>query len=114
MNGCSLHGYPNIFHSMLNRVIRLDRVDQTFFSAKPIDLLAKDISAEDDDLAIEMHEPYTYLNVSSSKCTVYSKTCEQRPTSEKIPPNIDSALFDVVKYTSVQRPLLYKKHLSAT
>lgn len=32
--------------------------------AKPIDLLARYISAEDDDLAIEMHEPYTYLNVS--------------------------------------------------
>lgn len=30
---------------------------------KPIDLLAKYINAEDDDLAIEMHEPYTYLNV---------------------------------------------------
>jgi hypothetical protein len=30
--------------------------------AKPIDLLARYISAEDDDLAIEMHEPYTYLN----------------------------------------------------
>lgn len=29
--------------------------------AKPIDLLGKYISAEDDDLAIEMHEPYTYL-----------------------------------------------------
>ena len=25
--------------------------------------LAKNINAEDDDLAIEMHEPYTYLNV---------------------------------------------------
>ena len=32
--------------------------------AKPIDLLAKYISAEDDDLDVEMHEPYTYLNVS--------------------------------------------------
>jgi len=32
--------------------------------AKPIDLLARYISAEDDDIAIEMHEPYTYLNVS--------------------------------------------------
>jgi hypothetical protein len=30
--------------------------------AKPIDLLAKYIDAEDDDLAVEMHEPYTYLN----------------------------------------------------
>ena len=30
--------------------------------AKPIDLLAKYINAEEDDLAIEMHEPYTYLN----------------------------------------------------
>jgi len=30
--------------------------------AKPIDLLAKYISAEQDELAIEMHEPYTYLN----------------------------------------------------
>ncbi|GFO45316.1 Cactin-like [Plakobranchus ocellatus] len=29
--------------------------------AKPIDLLAKYISAEDDELAVEMHEPYTYL-----------------------------------------------------
>lgn len=32
--------------------------------AKPIDLLAKYISAEDNDLAIEMQEPYTYLYVS--------------------------------------------------
>ena len=31
--------------------------------AKPIDLLAKYISAEEDHLAIEMHEPYMYLNV---------------------------------------------------
>ena len=31
--------------------------------AKPIDLLAKYINDEDDDLAVEMHEPYTYLNV---------------------------------------------------
>ncbi|CAF1085442.1 unnamed protein product [Brachionus calyciflorus] len=30
--------------------------------AKPIDLLAKYINNEDDGLAIEMHEPYTYLN----------------------------------------------------
>ncbi|XP_063251292.1 splicing factor Cactin-like [Prinia subflava] len=30
--------------------------------AKPIDLLAKYISTEDDDLAVEMHEPYTLLN----------------------------------------------------
>lgn len=30
--------------------------------AKPIDLLAKYINAQEDDLAIEMHEPYTYLN----------------------------------------------------
>ncbi|XP_053317933.1 splicing factor Cactin [Spea bombifrons] len=29
--------------------------------AKPIDLLGKYISAEDDDLAVEMHEPYTFL-----------------------------------------------------
>ena len=33
--------------------------------AKPIDLLAKYISAEDDELAVEMHEPYTYLYVST-------------------------------------------------
>ncbi|KAM7022712.1 LOW QUALITY PROTEIN: splicing factor Cactin-like [Passerculus sandwichensis] len=30
--------------------------------AKPINLLAKYISAEDNDLAVEMHEPYTFLN----------------------------------------------------
>jgi len=39
--------------------------------AKPIDLLARYISAEDDDLAIEMHEPYTYLNV----CVTHSVLC---------------------------------------
>lgn len=38
--------------------------DVIFHTAKPIDLLAKYISAEDDELAIEMHEPYTYLHVS--------------------------------------------------
>lgn len=36
--------------------------------AKPIDLLAKYISAEDDNLAVEMHEPYTYLNVRHQTC----------------------------------------------
>lgn len=36
-------------------------------TAKPIDLLAKYISAEDDVDAIEMHEPYTYLNGLSIK-----------------------------------------------
>ncbi|XP_076792155.1 splicing factor Cactin-like [Arvicanthis niloticus] len=30
--------------------------------AKPIDLLAKYISAEEDNLAVEMHEPYTFLH----------------------------------------------------
>uniref|UniRef100_T1IKV7 Splicing factor Cactin n=1 Tax=Strigamia maritima TaxID=126957 RepID=T1IKV7_STRMM len=30
--------------------------------AKPIDLLAKYINIEDEDLAVEMHEPYKYLN----------------------------------------------------
>lgn len=37
-----------------------------FVSAKPIDLLASYINAdeESEDLDIEMHEPYTYLNVS--------------------------------------------------
>ena len=34
------------------------------FLAKPIDLLAKYISSEDDDFSVEMHEPYTCLNVS--------------------------------------------------
>lgn len=29
--------------------------------AKPIDLLAKYVGAEEEDLAVEMHEPYTYL-----------------------------------------------------
>lgn len=32
------------------------------FIAKPIDLLAKYISAEEEVDAVEMHEPYTYLN----------------------------------------------------
>ena len=38
--------------------------------AKPIDLLAKYISAEDDELAVEMHEPYTYLYVSKYQCYI--------------------------------------------
>ena len=35
------------------------------FTAKPIDLLARYINAEDDEdsAAIDLHEPYTYLNV---------------------------------------------------
>lgn len=35
---------------------------RSFISAKPIDLLAKYISAEEDIDAVEMHEPYIYLN----------------------------------------------------
>jgi len=34
------------------------------FLAKPIDLLAQYVSADDDDLEIQMHEPYTILVVS--------------------------------------------------
>jgi len=45
------------------------------FAAKPIDLLARYISAEDDDLAIEMHEPYTYLNVRVSAETLHCSVC---------------------------------------
>lgn len=33
-----------------------------FFLAKPIDLLAKYISTEEEVDAVEMHEPYIYLN----------------------------------------------------
>lgn len=33
-----------------------------FFSAKPIDLLAWYVSSEECVDALEMHEPYTYLN----------------------------------------------------
>ena len=35
------------------------------FSAKPIDLLAQYVGTEDNDLEIQMHEPYTILVVSS-------------------------------------------------
>lgn len=34
----------------------------TIFLAKPIDLLAKYISTEEEVDAVEMHEPYIYLN----------------------------------------------------
>ena len=34
------------------------------FSAKPIDLLAQYVSSDDNDLEIQMHEPYTILVVS--------------------------------------------------
>lgn len=40
----------------------MQRYNLFFVSAKPIDLLAKYISSEEDVDAIEMHEPYTYLN----------------------------------------------------
>lgn len=46
------------------------------FSAKPIDLLAKYISSEEDDLAVEMHEPYTYLYVSSLQNVYYGKIAQ--------------------------------------
>lgn len=36
-----------------------------FLSAKPIDLLARYVSSEEEDFTVEMHEPYVYLNVSS-------------------------------------------------
>ena len=41
-----------------------------YFLAKPIDLLARYINAEDDEdsAAIELHEPYTYLNVMPAPC----------------------------------------------
>lgn len=49
----------------------------TPFSAKPIDLLAQYVSGDDDDLEIQMHEPYTILVVSgesgSSLCQVHRK-----------------------------------------
>ena len=35
-----------------------------FFLAKPIDLLAQYVSVEDDDLEVQMHEPYKILVVS--------------------------------------------------
>ena len=54
-------------HFAMEKNILNDLVIMTYFilAAKPIDLLAKYISAEDDELAIEMHEPYTYLHVST-------------------------------------------------
>ena len=49
----------------------------TLFSAKPIDLLAQYVSADDDDLEIQMHEPYTILVVSGEAgtclCQVHKK-----------------------------------------
>ncbi|BFZ01693.1 hypothetical protein BsWGS_04732 [Bradybaena similaris] len=47
------------FH--LNQAILRSEIRIKDGRAKPIDLLAKYISAEDDELAIEMHEPYSYL-----------------------------------------------------
>lgn len=44
------------------RVPRSSKIRIRDGRAKPIDLLAKYIGAEDDDLVVEMHEPYTFLN----------------------------------------------------
>lgn len=52
---------PFIIHRYLLSVSR-SKIRIRDGRAKPIDLLAKYISAEDDDLAVEMHEPYTFLN----------------------------------------------------
>lgn len=52
---------PFIIHQYLLSVCR-SKIRIRDGRAKPIDLLAKYISAEDDDLAVEMHEPYTFLN----------------------------------------------------
>lgn len=52
---------PFITHHYLLSVCR-SKIRIRDGRAKPIDLLAKYISAEDDDLAVEMHEPYTFLN----------------------------------------------------
>jgi len=48
------------FH--FNQVKLRSKIRITDGRAKPIDLLARYISEEDDDLAVEMHEPSTYLN----------------------------------------------------
>ena len=45
--------------------------------AKPIDLLARYISADGDDIGIEMHEPYTFLNVQSLALFVAPKLKEK-------------------------------------
>lgn len=50
----------DIFH--LQQALLRSKIRIEDGRAKPIDLLAKYISTEDEDLAVEMHEPYTYLN----------------------------------------------------
>lgn len=50
------------FNKYLLRLLNRSKIRIRDGRAKPIDLLAKYISAEDDDLAVEMHEPYTFLN----------------------------------------------------
>lgn len=57
--------------------------------AKPIDLLAKYISAEDDDLAVEMHEPYTFLNgltVADMEDLLEDIQVPPRPAAPPAPP----------------------------
>lgn len=46
------------------------------FSAKPIDLLAQYVSSDDNELEIQMHEPYTILVVSSG---ILSQVCFNPP-----------------------------------
>ena len=54
--------FSHQFHLQQAKLRSKIRIDDG--RAKPIDILGKYISTEDDDLAVEMHEPYTYLNVS--------------------------------------------------
>ena len=49
-------------------------------SAKPIDLLAQYVSSDDNDLEIQMHEPYTILVVSRG---ILSQVCFNTPAQKK-------------------------------
>lgn len=56
------YSFLQLFFNMYMRCAYRSKIRIRDGRAKPIDLLAKYISAEDDDLAVEMHEPYTFLN----------------------------------------------------
>ena len=61
--------YPSIFIAKASDKTLFIRIPFFFFPflipAKPIDLLAQYVSSDDNDLEIQMHEPYTILVVST-------------------------------------------------
>ncbi|CAF1318285.1 unnamed protein product [Adineta ricciae] len=103
------------FH--FNQVRLRSKIRITDGRAKPIDLLAHYINEDDDDLAVEMHEPSTYLNGLTIRdledlladIRVYTELEQQQKTSGKLAHNYDAQYWqDVTTITEDELAKLKK------